>query len=68
MDPGGDLVPRDMHLDPRWEWEGIYVDGRLIKYVKTQCNHLNLVPVESGGEQVARLCTDCDGQFPPEES
>lgn len=53
-------------LDPRWEWEDIYVGDQYVKSVKIQCNHLTPVPVESGGEVVSHLCPDCDAQLPPD--
>lgn len=51
-------------LDPRWEWYELRTLGAGIRYVKGPCRHLNVVPVESGGETVAHLCTDCDAQLP----
>ena len=54
-------------LDPRWEW----IDVREFsdpgpKWLRGPCRHLEAVPVESGGETVAHLCTTCDEQLPEE--
>lgn len=52
-------------LDPRWEWVEVQ---RLCDahptYIKGPCNHLDVVPVESGDERVAGLCLTCDAQLP----
>lgn len=59
----GSHEPAD--LDPRWQW----VELRRLcdvepRYIKGPCNHLEVVPVEAGGEIVARLCQTCDSQLP----
>ena len=55
-------------LDPRWEW--IQAPRRMgepnVEYVKGRCNHLEVVPVDSGGLLVAHLCQTCDQQLPAE--
>ena len=54
-------------LDPRWEWVELRRFGDpQPTYVKGACNHLEVVPVESGGEVVAHLCLTCDAQLPEE--
>lgn len=56
-----------IHLDPRWEWLEVRQLGRVEPtYVKGPCRHLDVVPVESGGELVAQLCLTCDAQLPGE--
>jgi hypothetical protein len=51
-------------LDPRWEWIEIIEFGKAgPDYVRGQCRHTELVPVESGGEVLAKLCLTCDKQF-----
>ena len=53
-------------LDPRWEWSE---HRRLCDveptYIKVRCRHLDVVPVDSGGEVVAGLCLTCDQQLSP---
>lgn len=52
-------------LDPRWEWVEIWRFGEVNPvHVRGRCNHLDLVPVEAGGEVVAHLCLTCDQQLP----
>lgn len=52
-------------LDPRWEWIELRRLGDAEPtYLKGTCNHLDVVPVEAGGERVARLCLTCDAQLP----
>lgn len=34
------------------------------EYLRGRCRHLEVVPVESGGGLVARLCRTCDTQLP----
>lgn len=52
-------------LDPRWKWVEVRRLGdREPTYIKGSCNHLDVVPVESGGETVAHLCLTCDAQLP----
>lgn len=55
-----------IELDPRWEWiEGPRRLGDSeAPIVRGRCNHLEVVPVESAGETVARLCLTCDSQLP----
>lgn len=54
-------------LDPRWEWiETRQFGEENPSYVRGACCHLEVVPVESGGETVAHLCTTCDTQLPAE--
>lgn len=54
-------------LDPRWEWmEFRRMGDAHPTYRKVRCNHLEVVPVESGGETVAHLCLTCDQQLPAE--
>lgn len=51
--------------DPRWEWvEVTRLGDPQRRYVKGYCNHLEVVPVESGGDLVAILCLTCDTQLP----
>lgn len=55
-----------LELDPRWDW----IDVRSIGdpgpvWIKARCKHAEVVPVESGGVEVARLCLVCDAQLPP---
>lgn len=54
-------------LDPRWQWieERTFGDPEPT-YVRGSCNHLDVVPVESGGLVVAHLCLTCDAQLPGE--
>lgn len=40
--------------------------GKTIGFVCGPCDHEPAVPVESGGELVAWLCTECDQQLPAE--
>lgn len=55
-------------LDPRWEWTEVRIwDGRHVHHIRGRCNHLETVPVETGGEVVARLCLTCDQQLPASE-
>lgn len=54
-------------LDPRWEWcEITTINDPAPRYIKGACRHLasEIVPVDSGGETVANLCTTCDTQLP----
>jgi hypothetical protein len=55
-----------VELDPRWQW--IEAPRQLCelepRMMKGRCNHLEVVPVESGGETVAHLCLTCDSQLP----
>lgn len=55
-------------LDPRWEW--VEAPRQLCdptpRYVKGRCRHVEVVPVEAGGETVACLCLTCDTQLPAE--
>lgn len=54
-------------LDPRWEWTEIHVWGKADPiYHQGRCNHLEVVPVDSGGQTVAHLCLTCDAQLPAE--
>lgn len=54
-------------LDPRWEWIEIVRFGEPEPtFVRGACRHLEAVPVESGGDTVAHLCTTCDTQLPAE--
>lgn len=53
-------------LDDRWEWTTIRNMAGDERHVKTRCNHLEVVPVETGGVTVAHLCQTCDTQLPPE--
>jgi hypothetical protein len=50
--------------DDRWEWIEV---GNLSKaepdWVRGRCKHTEIVPVESGGVVVARLCLTCDTQL-----
>lgn len=54
-------------LDPRWEWAEV---RRMCDveptYIRGRCNHLEVIPVETGGEIVAHLCLTCDRQLPAE--
>lgn len=54
-------------LDPRWNWVevGTFASPEP-EYWKGPCNHLEVVPVESGGETVAHLCLTCDARLPAE--
>jgi hypothetical protein len=56
----------DLQLDPRWQWAEVQITGSVTShYVRTACNHTEIVPVESvTGEVVARLCQTCDSQLP----
>lgn len=54
-------------LDPRWEWcEITTLADPNPAFIKTRCNHLEVVVVESAGETVAHLCLTCDEQLPAE--
>jgi hypothetical protein len=54
-------------LDPRWRWADVTrLQDRHPRFVKVCCNHLEVVPVESGDEVVAHLCLTCDAQLPAE--
>lgn len=58
-----------VELDPRWDWIEVTYFGEVgVRYVKGQCNHLDVVPVESvvDGEVLvlAQLCLTCDQQLP----
>lgn len=56
-----------IELDPRWEWIETRQFGEAApSYVRGACRHLEVVPVESGGETVAYLCTTCDTELPAE--
>lgn len=58
---------RTLYLDPRWDWVDVSPldKGPGTEYVKGQCNHLEIIPVESvTGETVAGLCLTCDAQLP----
>lgn len=51
-------------LDPRWDWVEISTFGQPgPEYIRGECRHTEIVPVESGGELVAKLCVTCDTQF-----
>ena len=53
-------------LDPRWEWHEVTQFGdRDRRYLKGQCRHLEIIPVEAGCEVVAYLCLTCDAQLGP---
>lgn len=53
-----------LELDPRYEWTEIASwDGTFRQWIKN-CRHVEVVPVESGGVVVARLCIVCDAQLP----
>jgi hypothetical protein len=57
----------EFQLDPRWDWiEAPMLGEPGPIYIRGRCNHLETVPVESGGEVVAHLCTTCDTQLPEE--
>ena len=49
-------------LDPRWSWVEVTALGdRTPQFVKTGCNHLDVIPVHDvTGDLVARLCRTCD--------
>lgn len=52
-------------LDPRYEWDTVEdARGLQVRHVRGRCLHADVVPVESGGEVVARLCLTCDAQLP----
>jgi hypothetical protein len=53
-------------LDPRWDWIECPDFVGTTQYVRGLCRHLEVVPVESGGETVAHLCITCDTQLPEE--
>ncbi len=57
-----------MELDPHWEWYEVRAFGDSEpRWVKGYCNHLDVVPVESSGQIVARLCLTCDAQLPGDD-
>jgi hypothetical protein len=62
-----DYWPRE-HPDRR-DWEPVYTAERreAVAYIWLGCRHFDTVPVESivTGEELARLCLDCDAQLPP---
>lgn len=53
-------------LDPRWNWIEVRSLSGTTRFHKTTCRHLEVVPVESGGQVVAHLCQTCDTQLPEE--
>jgi hypothetical protein len=57
--------PMALKLDPRWEWIEVVSFGQPTRWIRGHCRHLEVVPVESGGEQVTQLCLTCDTQLPP---
>lgn len=56
-------------VEPVWDLEIIeersWSGEVIIRQEIWRCQHANVEPVESGGEVVARLCTDCDEQLDP---
>ena len=55
-------------LDPRWEWSEVRrLCDKEPTYIKGRCLHLDVVPVETGGECVAGLCMTCDEQLSPHQ-
>lgn len=52
--------------DPRWEWHEVRTLGGSCRWIRGRCNHIDAVPVETGGETVAYLCLTCDQQLPAE--
>src|SRR5690242_11031829 len=40
-------------LDPHWEWTETRTLAGRVHYLRGRCHHLEVVPVESGGEVVA---------------
>jgi hypothetical protein len=56
----------EVERDPRWEWIHVPTCGNPDLWVRGQCNHLEVLPVESvTGDVVAQLCQTCDLQFDP---
>ena len=52
-------------LDPRWNWVAVRRLGDAgPTYIKGECRHAEVVPVESFGHTVAHLCLTCDTQLP----
>jgi hypothetical protein len=53
-----------MRLDPHYEWYEVQTMSRAEpEYRRLRCRHLDVVPVESNGQQVAQLCITCDAQL-----
>ncbi len=61
-----------LERDPRWEWIECPSLGMPTRWVKGECRHLDVVPVnvlsayEIPPLLVAWLCLTCDRQFGPE--
>lgn len=52
-------------LDPAYGWiEVTDLSSQRPQYIQGRCRHLRVVPVESAGQVVARLCLTCDAQLP----
>lgn len=55
---------RTLSLDPHYEWCEVQTMSQADPtYRRGRCRHLDVVPVESGGQQVAQLCLTCDAQL-----
>lgn len=57
-----------IELDPRWHWIEVHDFGqRDPVYIRGACAHFELISVKSvvTGQELARLCENCDAKFPP---
>jgi hypothetical protein len=53
--------------DPRYRWHEIgCLESEATEWIRGSCRHVEVVPVVSGGETVAHLCTTCNEQLPEE--
>lgn len=53
-----------MNCDQNYDWFAIETFDGHVEWVRGACRHLDVVPVESGGEVVAGLCLVCGAQLP----